>query len=150
MGNISNDLRRTAAFSMCAQLDHTSSPYAVREALTNLIYSSIPGATIRESNGFMFDKNHTLSINMPDYSSNWVVIISEDMIRERGHNCIKVYHLNSGINFDQVYSSPYKDMEFHEAYQKICGESHKLLLGYHIFLSPEALVIEMLCKMPRN
>ena len=145
--NSFNQARREDAYASGTRISKTSSSHEVLEMLRTLVCAAIPGATIRENSGFSHDKEQVLSINMPDYSSNWVVIISNDTIRKSGVYCLKVFHLSSAIDFSQYYTSPFKNYPFHEAYAFMCMSDRKCLHSYHHPLTPEGLVVEMLCNL---
>ena len=131
----------------CARITTDSMPCEVKDAFLKLVYASIPGANVRECYGFTQDPCHILSINMPEYKSNWVIIIKRQNIMKYGRDCLMAYHLRLGINFDKVYSSDFKTSLFSDAYEILCDRSKDLLYRYDIHLSCEALVHQMLVHM---
>ena len=144
--NYYTEANRETAYARGAKINHTSKSHDVMEVVTALVYSAVPGATIRESCGFYNEKHQVVCFNMPNYSSNWVVIISNDNVHKNGTYSLEVFHLSGGINFSEYYDSPYKNNPFPDAYAIMCKKSNKLLHYYPTLLTPEGLVVEMLCN----
>ena len=118
-------------------LGETASVQKFVKAFVDYIQAAIPGASIREESSFSYDPGATkiLSIKMPRCHSNWVIIIEQENIKKNnGHNCLKVYHLRSAIPFSVKYGH-------------ICYESNALLNEFDFLLSPEAVVTEMILSL---
>ena len=145
-----NRSRREEALRKCANISNQTTSYDVKQTLISLVYASIPGASIRQHDGYFNENHQIISFNMPNDASNWVVIISNDVIRERGHNCLKVYHLSHAIDFFNFYTSPFRNLSFYEGYARLCEIDCCRLYRYSIYLSPEALVSEMLANLAQS
>lgn len=138
---------RTAKLEALYQLGETASVQKVVKAFVDYIQAAIPGAKLREESSFSHDpcSPKVLSIDMPYCHSNWVIIIEQENIKKNnGHNCLKVYHLKKAIPFSQYYRSSFNNVPFYEGYARLCNESCELLNNFDFLLSPEAVAAEMI------
>ena len=140
------DLRKSHLEALY-HLGETASAQKVAKAFVDYIQSAIPGVTIRERSSFSHDPctPRVLSIDMPFYHSNWVIIIEQENIKKNnGHNCLKVYHLKKAIPFNEYSRSPFTNFPFSVGYALICAKSSELLNSFDFLLSPEAVAVEMI------
>ena len=140
--------RREDAYLKSAKSSTHSTSYDVKMIVEDLISSAIPKANIQGNNGSYSSRYQILSYNTS--TSNWVIIIDTNTIRKNGLHCLKVYHLSKAINFNDYYTSTFRHFSSPEAYDRMCAYSRDLLHNYSTLLSPEGLIVEMLCNEYKN
>lgn len=150
MDNNFNRSRREDAYQASAKLSKYSTSYEVMKVLETLVSNAIPKAKLLNHRGDVSSNYQALSFSAPDNSCSWIVIIKDDAIRKNGNLCLKVYRLRNKICFSDYYALSFNHPDFPEECARICAYSKELLHNYYSLLSPEGLVIEMLCNQAQN